>query len=299
MNSGNNSEYYKQKYLKYKFKYLEQKKLIGGLNLGTKKCPEKLDFFDSRKTALKLIQDYKCTYEDLKKLNEQKIEDIQKKDIDNVEIIKKLKSIGFPFDFFYDKFDSKKLLQAGFPLKNFKEKGLTILELYALLKDDEKLLSIAQKLKSLDAGRDGKDKFLLRLFWNQNNIKLTFVTDLIRLISIKVFKDIYDDLKLQKQFGKIVSSPWNIEVSFTKEELDKIDGKQLLEPKDETVRLKYIGTPTDFKQMGFIPAELREEFTLAELREEFTLAELKDEFTVEELKTAFTPAELTAAGFSV
>ena len=32
MNSDiNNSEYYKQKYLKYKFKYLEQKKLIGGI----------------------------------------------------------------------------------------------------------------------------------------------------------------------------------------------------------------------------------------------------------------------------
>jgi len=283
MNSDvNNSEYYKQKYLKYKFKYLEQKKLIGGLNLGTKKCPKKLSFFDSRETALKLIELYNCTYEDLKKLNEQKIKDIQKNDIDDVETIKKLKSIGFPFDFFYDrKVDSKKLLKAGFPLKNFKEKGLTILELYALLKDDETLLSIAQELKSLDAGRDGKDKFLLQLFWNQNNIKIVFIQELRRLISIKVFKDIYDDLKFQKQSGEIVSSPWNIEVIFTKEEFDKIYDKKPLEDKDSTVRLKYIGTPTDFKQMGFTPAEL------------------KDEFTVEELKTAFTLDELTAAGFSV
>ena len=283
MNNDNNSEYYKQKYLKYKFKYLEQKKLIGGLNLGINKCPENLGVFDSRKTALKLMQEYNCRYEDLRKLDIKKIESIQINDIDDVEIIKKLKSIGFPFDFFYDrKVDSKKLLKAGFPLKNFKEKGLTILELYALLKDDEKLLSIAQKLKSLPDGRDEKDKFLLQLFWNLvPNIKLTFVQDLVRIISIKVFKDIYDDSKLQKQSDKIVSSPWTIEVIFTQEELDKIDGKQLLEGKDSTVRLKYIGTPTDFKQMGFTSTELRGEFTL------------------DELKTAFTTAELTAAGFSV
>ena len=47
MNSLNNfhSEYYKQKYLKYKFKYLTQKELIGAagtaLKFGTKQCPEK------------------------------------------------------------------------------------------------------------------------------------------------------------------------------------------------------------------------------------------------------------------
>jgi hypothetical protein len=264
MNSVNNSEYYKQKYLKYKFKYLEQKKLVGGFNLGNEACPKNLGVLDSRKTALKLMETYNCTYEALKQKTEQKIKDIQKKDIDDVEIIKKLKSRGFPFDFFYDrKIDSKKLLDAGFSLKDFKEKGLTILELYALLKNDKILLSIAQILKSLPDGNDGKYKFLRDLFWNRvPNMKLTFVQDLVRIISIKVFKDIYDDSKLHE---KLIL--WNIEVSFTEEELDKIDGKQLLEPKDETVRLKYIGTPTDFKQMGFTLDELRGEFTEDELRE--------------------------------
>lgn len=256
----NNSEYYKQKYLKYKFKYLEQKKLIGGL---PDPCPQRLGLFDFRKTALELIQKYNCTYENLKTLNDQKIKAIQKKDIDDVEIIKKLKSIGFRFDFFYDrKVDSKKLLQAGFPLKNFKEKGLTILELYALLKDDINLLSIAQQLKLHEEGRYGKDKFLLQLFWNRvSNMKINNVDELRRLISIKVFKDIYDDLKSQSK-----SSPWNIEVIFTQEELNKINGIIALEPKDNTVRLKYIGTASEFKQMGFTLDELRAEFTPEELR---------------------------------
>jgi hypothetical protein len=129
--------------------------------------------------------------------------------------------------------------------------------------NDEKLLSIAQKLKSLPDGRDGKDKFLLNLFWNLvPNMKLTFVQDLVRIISIKVFKDIYDDSKLHKK-----SLPWNIETIFTPEELNKINGRTVLEDKDKTVRLKRIGTATDFKQMGLTPSELKDEFTSAELIE--------------------------------
>jgi hypothetical protein len=261
MNSGNNSEYYKQKYLKYKFKYLKLQK-GGVIKLGTEECPKKIGFLDSRKTALKLMEEYNCRYEDLRKLDIKKIKDIQTKDIDDVEIIKKLKSIGFPFDFFYDrKVDSKKLLKAGFPLKNFIEKGLSILKLYALLKDDKQLLYTYNTLASFHSQEETINYLLSLLRDKRPSYSFDFLK---KILSISNLKEL---LRRTEGPGQMEWATEQIIGYYEDDVKKKLRNEIPLEEKDNTVRFRHVGKATDFKKVGFTLDNLRGEFTEDELRE--------------------------------
>ncbi len=97
MNSGNNSEYYKQKYLKYKFKYLEQKKLVGGV---LKPCPNEFGIFE-RQSIIRLLNKYDCNYNYFNGTTyDNYLFNINTKELEDINNIKLLKQKDFPLNFF-------------------------------------------------------------------------------------------------------------------------------------------------------------------------------------------------------
>jgi hypothetical protein len=356
MNNVNNSEYYKQKYLKYKFKYLEQKKLIGGVD----PCPNEFGVFDGHvmtiaPSLLKMLNKYNCFYHNIyagpKNISLYKISKKELEDLNNIKLLKSrrfplqyftsfeiaekkkftkqtLESVGFNDNqiaeleleflnridmtrneliqivklskkkFAIDKFGRPEILNLievfKFTIQELKEIGFSPLVLYALLKNDKNLLKKYFYLFHL-VPFDIKIYLWNNIFPSQalrEQLKIEtvqpFNQELIKLISIKTLKEflysinsriheeaprIIEEARQRGNFNVIKETEKNISswdtkkfLSFyTEEEQRKIKGEIPLEPEDETVRLKYIGTASEFKEIGFTLDELRGEFTLDEL----------------------------------
>ena len=148
MNSVNNSEYYKQKYLKYKFKYLEQKKLIGGIP-GVGLCNY---VFKTAANAIELKGNY-----DNEKCFDDAIEDFGPKGFLEAKLIKldeprtsnsliykfkvsDLKKVGFTAEYLKNFnnnfFNAGKLYMGGFTVEELKTAGFTVEDIvYQLLKN--------------------------------------------------------------------------------------------------------------------------------------------------------------------
>ena len=132
---------YQTKYLKYKFKYLTQKELIGAagptLKFGTEQCPENFfNLFGVQRGIKYYLETYNCKYDDLvKKLDKQKLD---KQTLDFTQLIFSVDDINnlikreFPLLFFLDKKENiENLFNAGFNYNNLIKSGLdekTILE---------------------------------------------------------------------------------------------------------------------------------------------------------------------------
>ena len=344
-----NSEYYKQKYLKYKSKYLSQKELIAGdpvLKYGNKSCPEKFGFYGKFKRGIKYyLEKYNCEYDDLvKKLDAKELETLKTDDIGSVDDIKILKRRKFPLLFFLNKnVNVYKLLEGGFNyedfskeldekkiLEKFKSKSVNINLLYERHFSINQIVQIFTSYISLqdflkgalsesnsymntnpityrmlkDAGfspielharKNIQDTTLYKLIinylnkiqkgkigqyhneheetWKIFNLKSGewTVTLFKKLISIADFKYLFERKK------RVADKPgWFLDqFSFTKKELDKINGIEKLEEEDYKVSLKNIGTATELKRIDYNAVELK--------AAGFTVEELKAAgFTVEE-----------------
>lgn len=332
MNNINNSEYYKQKYLKYKFKYLEQKKLIGGVV----PCPNKFGLFE-KQSIIELLNKYNCNYVDIILKEQSLLYKINKEELENSENIKLLKAKEFPICFFatdeilkIKRMTQNMLMNGDYTIKDFEQCNLR-----SLLKLDLNrnfLIDIAKKIPKTERPSAhellnfftikelieiGINPILLYAIIKKNSIleghyimlesegiqyllqeymkkNYNIFDDVLKkIISISNLKDIFK--KIEKIDSQYI--PWDksqVLSFYTLEEQEKLKGTQNLDlnGKDNIVRFRYIDTAYGFKTAGFTPAELKDEFTPAELR--------AAGFTLDELRAAgFTPAELTAAGFSV
>jgi hypothetical protein len=156
--------------------------------------------------------------------------------------------------FLDDKIENASLLQSIFSIKDFK----FYFDLFSYLEED-------------NFNRNHTLKDNLKSKYNLQDDFFEYSSKKLREYNVK------------KQRMERVA-PWNLSLgqfSFSNDEIQKIMYEKLLEPNDETVRLKNIGTALEFKNA------------------EFKLGEIKDEFYVYELLAAgFTSDELLEAGFT-
>ncbi len=132
-----NTNFYYNKYLKYKNKYLKFKEQNGGM--GKTKCPQ---LYEGQSVAA-LLREYDCTYRQIPKTNLLDKFDycaLQEANLDETKhkiTIADLKSRGFPPKFFKDKgfpinelieagYLVFKLIEAGFTYKDMKDAGISL-----------------------------------------------------------------------------------------------------------------------------------------------------------------------------
>jgi thiol-disulfide isomerase/thioredoxin len=217
-------EFYKQKYLKYKFKYTELKEQIGG------KCP----FITMGKGPLQLIKEG-CSLKELYKMNNKIIDDIsvlteegvrKLKEEFTVEILQKaninaeqLKEIGKTADQLKKdlKFDFKSLKKLGFDIKDFED--LKHLIENVKLKYDR---SYFESKDLTQAGYSVKD--LLSAYSVNELLSVFSVYQLQNIIPLSVYKSANIDINILKKVYntsqlKTVYNAKELKPFFTLEEL--------------------------------------------------------------------------------
>ena len=161
MNNDNNSEYYKQKYLKYKFKYLEQKKLIGG---EPEQCPEKFPttVLGSASKLINMLKKFNCNYSDIKGQKEHSLYRITKKELEETDNIKLLKKRGFPLSYFLSSYIAE--------IKKFSRQTLKDMGIYDDKLDKLELEIGLLKTLSLLENIDMTDEEFIELFRKSGKI---------------------------------------------------------------------------------------------------------------------------------
>jgi hypothetical protein len=319
---------FKQKYLKYKIKYIDLKNQIGGM-LGTDPCPEKFDEHNPP-SILECLEKYNCKYAELNQKNPLQMSkfnyDQYQKNFQNKKTritMIELRSRGFPLSIFIERgFPLKNIIEANFSLHELKQAGFSAKALgdYYLLTD---LLTVGFTVKEIADARFSLHKIrqagITALQLRQagvlaHNIRnLGFTLEELRATGITVAELKSEDYPLKKirELGFTLLDLLNGGYKFDEIKQLKYNLQELLDTGINLKILRDMGySYSEIGGFGFSAQQIFENgatleemiqarYNLNVIHTFFPLEQLKQKFDIRSLRDYFSLEDLIRVGFKL